>query len=89
MSKQVPWNSDILNNFCSLALLNEEEIFIMETRIRGWSVSRQGMELGLSESAVAKRIALLKKKYDRVQEQHPDKLPPRRFSAKETWMDEH
>lgn len=89
MAKQVPWNRQILDNFCELALLSDEEKFIMETRIKGWSVSKQSMELGMSESSVAKRIALLKKKYDGVQKLHPDKLPERKFSASETWMDTH
>lgn len=88
MAKQVPWSSQIIKRFSELALLSDEEIFILETRAKGWSVSKQAQHLNCSESTVAKRIALLKKKYDSVQA-NDELLPPRRYSSKETWMDTH
>lgn len=89
MAKQVKWTADKLEAFKKYALLSPDEAFIMETRIKGWSVTKQAQEMSRSESWVHKSIALLKKKYDAVQAEHPDELPPRKFSAKETWMDEH
>lgn len=87
MACQVPWNERILNDFISLACLSDEEAYIMRTRAKGFPVSKQATDLCLSESTVAKRIALLKRKYDKVQAEYPDKFPPRKFSAKETWLD--
>lgn len=88
MSHQVPWSRAILDRFYEKAVLSEEEKFILETRAKNWSVSKQASALNMSESSVAKRIALLKKKYDAVQKDD-DFLPPRKMSAKETWMDSH
>lgn len=88
MSKQVPWNKIILEKFIEIAMLNEEEEAIMRTRISGWTITKQAMELGMSEAKVSKIIARLKKKYDKVQKYEP-LLPPRKSSAKETYMDEH
>lgn len=89
MAKQVKWTSGIYNSFCKWGMLSEDESFILETRIKGWGVTKQAQALNKSESSVHKMIAVLKKKYDAVQKEHPDELPPRRFSAKETWMDEN
>lgn len=89
MSKQVKWTKDVLNAFIQYAMLNDDEVFIMETRIKGWSVTKQAMKLNKSESTIHKMIALLKKKYDAVQLEHPNEMPVRRASSKETWMDNH
>lgn len=87
MSHQVKWSKQVLTDFCTLALLNEEEIYIMESRVKGTPVSIQADHLCCSESTVHRMIAKLKKKYDVVQKEFPDKFPKRRKSAKETWMD--
>lgn len=87
MSHQVKWSKQVLTDFCTLALLNEEEIYIMESRIKGTPVSLQADHLCCSESTVHRMIAKLKKKYDVVQKEFPNKFPIRRKSAKETWMD--
>lgn len=88
MAKQVPWNNFIYSRFCELAMLSEEEQFILRTRIQNWPVSKQAMELNCSESLIHKRINMLKKKYDAVQKLD-SRLPERKKSAKETWMDEN
>lgn len=88
MAKQVPWNKIILEKFIEVAMLNEEEEAIMRTRVEGWTITRQALELGMSESKVSKIIARLKIKYDNVQKYEP-LLPPRRSSAEETYMDTH
>lgn len=87
MSNQVKWSKQVLTDFCNLALLNEDEIYIMESRVKGTPVSLQADHLCCSESTVHRMIAKLKKKYDVVQKEFPDKFPKRRKSAKETWMD--
>lgn len=89
MANQVNWTKKLLENFYEYALLNDDEIYIMESRIKGTPVSLQAAHLCVSESTVHRMISKIKKKYDAVQKEHPDKFPPRRASAKETWMDEH
>lgn len=86
MAHQVPWNKIILETFIEEAMLSEEEEWIMRTRVAGWSRTKQASELNISEATLDKRIAELKMKYDNVSKYNP-LLPPRKFSAKETWMD--
>lgn len=86
MSHQVPWNKIIVERFIELAMLTEDEEMILRTRVAGWSRTQQADKLGMSISTVDKIIANLKIKYDGVQKYDP-LLPPRKSSAKETWMD--
>lgn len=88
MAHQVPWNKIILEEFIRLAELNEQEEWVMRTRVAGWSRTKQARELNISVETLDRAIRLLKRKYDNVQKLSP-LLPPRRFSAKETWMDTH
>ena len=88
MAHQVPWNKIILEEFITLANLTEQEEWVMRTRVAGWSRTRQARELHISIETLDRLIRLLKCKYDKVQPYSP-LLPPRRFSAKETWMDTH
>lgn len=88
IAKQVPWNKIIVERFISLAMLTKDEEEILRTRVDGWTITKQSLELGMSESKINKIIARLKVKYDKVQKYDP-LLPPRTFSAKETYMDEH
>lgn len=89
MSKEVEWTLQRYDFFVEKAMLSDDEAFIMRTRIQGWSVSQQAETLGRSESTIHKTIANLKKKYDIVQSEYPDRLPPRKKSDKEKWMDTH
>lgn len=88
MSKQVPWNKIILEEFIELACLSETEEMIIRTRVKGWSIVEQSHKLHMSESSIKRIIARLKVKYDNVQEYSPI-LPKRKSSVAETWMDEH
>ena len=88
MAKQVPWNKIIVETFIEDAMLTKDEEMILRTRVAGWTRTKQAMELGMSVSTVDKIIATLKKKYDNVQKYNP-LLPPRKTSAKETWLDEN
>ena len=87
MAHQVRWTKQILQDFYECALLNDSEKYIMESRIQGVPVSLQADHLCCSEATVHRMIAKLKKKYDTVQKENPEKFPPRKTSAKETWMD--
>lgn len=88
MSKQVIWSKIILERFIEEACLTKEEEMIMRTRVEGWTITKQALELNMSESKISKIIARLKVKYDNVQKRDPI-LPPRKFSVKETYMDTH
>lgn len=88
MSNQVPWNKIILERFIELAVLTKDEEAIMRTRVAGWTITQQSIELGLSVSTVNRIIDKLKKKYDAVQKYDPI-LPPRKQSTKELYMDTH
>lgn len=88
MSKQVPWSKVILETFIEEALLTKEEEMIMRTRIAGWSITKQSIQLGMSISTINRLISVLKRKYDMVQKYNPI-LPPRKSSAKEIYMDTH
>lgn len=87
MAKQVKWTKQVFQDFCDYALLNDDEIYIMESRIKGVPVSMQASHLCCSESTVHRMIKTLKMKYDLVQSENPDKFPVRKKSEKETWMD--
>jgi hypothetical protein len=88
MAKQVPWNKLILDEFVHLAALNEEEEKIIRTRAAGWTRVKQSIEFDMSLSSIDRIIRRLKVKYDHAQK-HSDILPPRRFSANETYKDEN
>ena len=88
MAHQVPWNKIILEEFIQLAELTEQEEWVMRTRVAGWSRTKQARELHISVETLDRIIRLLKRKYDNVQPYSP-LLPPRKYSAKETWMDTH
>ena len=88
MAQQVPWNKILLEEFISLAQLTEQEEWVMRTRVAGWCRTRQATELHVSIETLDRIIRRLKQKYDKVQPFSP-LLPPRRLSAKETWMDTH
>ncbi len=86
MAKQVPWNSVILEEFVSLAILTEDEEKVLRTRIAGWTRTKQSMEFGMSLSSIDRIISTLKHKYDDVQK-YSAVLPPRKRSACELYMD--
>ena len=88
MSQQVPWNKIIVEEFVKEAMLTQTEEMVLRTRVAGWSRVRQSTELNISLSTLDRIISTLKKKYDKVQKHNPI-LPPRKYSAKETWMDEN
>ena len=86
MAHQVPWNKIILEEFIKEAMLTKEEEEIMRTRVAGWTRVEQSMKLGMSTQKVDRIIMRLKNKYDQIQRYDPI-LPPRKFSAKEIYMD--
>lgn len=69
-------------------MLSETEEYILRSRIYGTTITAQAEYLHMSVDNVNKIIARLKKKYDLIGKYNP-KLPPRKSSAAETYMDTH
>ena len=88
MSKQVAWNAIVLGEFVKLGGLNDFETQLMYDRMRGMTRTEMSMSYNCSLSTIDRTIKKLKKIYDDVQP-HSDILKPRKFSAAETYMDEH
>lgn len=88
MSKQVPWNKIILEEFISLSSLTKDEEEVIRTRVAGWTITEQAMKLGMSISKVNAITKRLKIKYDQVQP-YSCLLPPRKHSVEETYQDTH
>lgn len=89
MSHDIEWSKQRMEKFIDYALLNEEETYIIRSRIMNTPVSEQAYILNCSESRVHRIIAKLKRKYDIIQEEYPDEFPKRKNSAKEEYMDEN
>ena len=90
MSHQVIWTKKTEHFFADMANLNETERDVLHCRVMGMTRVQTSMYLdGLSVSTIDRIVKVLKAKYDRVQQEYPDDLRPRRYSAEETYMDEH
>ena len=89
MAHQVIWTNSVKEFFYKEGNLSEFQIQIMETRIKGMSIIEQSMKFCCSKSLIDKEIKKLKAIYDECQKANPDKLPPRKFSTKELYMDSH
>lgn len=81
MTKQVLWTRAIADEFIKQAMLSDDEILILETRIKGYTRVQQSMKLGVSVSTVDKIIKRLKAKYDNVQKSNP--ILPKRLNCLE------
>lgn len=89
MTRGVEWNKRFLEKFNELAMLSELEYKVLETRIKGYTITQQAHELHVSESTVKRTIATIKKKYDRAQPLAADILPIIKSSKEEVYMDTH
>lgn len=87
MAKQVDWTKRLVTNFEEKAMLSPDECYIMESRIKGATVTEQAMHLNKGVSTVHAMIKTIKHKYDRVQKEYPDEFPIRRTSKEEKYMD--
>lgn len=89
MARQVIWTRRVYEFFCDAANLNKLDRDILAQRIAGMTVTEMTFFYGLSESAIHKRIARMKRIYDEVQKEYPEELKPRKSSSAETYMDEN
>lgn len=76
MYSKIPWTKTMLERFIEEALLTEEEEKILRTRIAGWSIVRQSMEMGLSTATVSRIVNKINNKYKTLQPKFPDIFPP-------------
>lgn len=88
MSNKIPRNKFIIETFIEDAMLTEEEEKVLRTRVAGWPRSKQASEYGMSMSTLDRIIRRVKDKYDLAARYNP-KLPPRKTSELEKWMDEN
>lgn len=89
MSHQVIWTRRVYEFFCDAGNLSKLDRDILAQRIAGMTVKEMSYYYGLSESAIHKRVAKIKRIYDEVQREYPDELKERRLSAQELYMDSH
>lgn len=88
MAHQVVWTKIVLDTFIEEANLSDIEEKIIRSRAKGWTISKQAYEFGMSESNVKRIIAILKKKYD-VTQKYSKILPKRTSSKTEDYLDSH
>lgn len=84
MTKQVFWTKIVLDAFIKEGNLNERQKFLIQTRVQGYTISKQAQELNLSVDQVNKDIAELKKIYDATQK-YSTILPSRKKNKKDLW----
>ena len=88
MTHQVIWTKAVLDAFIEEANLSDIEEKIIRSRAKGWTISKQAYEFGMSESNVKRIIAVLKQKYDEAQK-YSNILPKRTASKTEDYLDSH
>jgi hypothetical protein len=83
MILNIPWTKTMLEKFIDEALLTEEEEKILRTRVAGWSIVKQSLELGLSTATISRIVKHLVDKYKAIQPKFPDIFPPYKESKYE------
>lgn len=56
--KQVNWNKNLTELFIDMAMLNEEEQYVLKSRIKGTTVTQQAMHLHKSEATIHRMIKI-------------------------------
>lgn len=87
MAHQVSWNIYVLEEFIRVGCLTDIEEHVIRLRVAGKTIDQQADILGLSKSSVNKITARLKLKCDNAAKISAI-LPPRKFSALETYKSE-
>lgn len=88
MSHEIPWSKTILSFVLDNALLTDLERDILFTRVaKGYTIKKQCLEFHISERTCHRVVRSLKDKYDALQKEYPDKIPPRRQTKYEEYLD--
>lgn len=89
MSTTVSWTKHAFDTFVREGCLTEFEVQVLETRVKGMTITEQADYLCCSKSTVDRTVKKLKERYDQVREHHPE-LPERnKNSLTEKYMDTH
>lgn len=89
MKHQIAWTKNLTEKFIELAMLSDDEAYIMRSRVKGETVTQQALTLHKSEATIHRMIKKLKDKYDIVQKENPDVFPIRYVSKQEEYLDSH
>lgn len=60
------WSEDLMMRFIKYAILNKEESEILRLYILGYTINEIADEIGLSPSTVARRLKVMRLKYDNL-----------------------
>lgn len=78
-----------VKKFEQLAMLNDDEIYVWENRIKGMTVLEMSDNLKCSPSTIHRMIRKIGCVYDVIQEKYPKEFPKRFVSKEEIYMDTH
>ena len=81
MTMGVMFNREILREFKEIAFLTEDEEKILKASLAGWSRVQQSLKLGMSLSAIDRKIKSINTKYDDAQ-RYSKTMPPRKKVTK-------
>lgn len=87
MRPKVPWTKPMLEKFIEEALLSEDEERVLRTRIAGWSIVKQSMEMCVSTATISRIVNQIKSKYKAIQPLYPDIFPPMKQTKFEDILD--
>lgn len=83
---KMTFTKPVYDIFLKEAFLTDDELFVLNKRLLGWSVHDIAEEMKYCDNTIKNRIKSIRKKYDAVQ-QHRKELPVRTSSEIEEWMD--
>lgn len=84
---KVKWTKKTYDIFIDEAFLTKDEKYILDSRIKGETVTQQCLALNVSRTTVNRYIKNIKDKYDIIAKQYPDIFPKRYKSKEEEYMD--
>lgn len=84
---EIKWSKKVLERFAHEAMLNDFQVALMTSRIKGDTVKKQSLIFHISEATIHREIKHLKTLYDEVQKQFPEEMPRRKNCAIEEYMD--
>ena len=88
MRTTVNWNEVLYDEFVRIAMLSPFYADVLRLRIMEHTISEIAEIENCDERTISRAVAYLREKYDSVQP-YSDKLPKRRTSEKEIYMDSH
>lgn len=90
MANKVGWSDKAVQILIYEGELNPIEIFVLITRVLGWTVKRQALAVNYSERQIARIIHNIQEIYDDLQTKHNRELPIRnKESETEKYLDEN